>query len=92
MKFETGIPEKDRVCINCIYFGRRMDCGDEYKCNGTMPCSNYHKDNTQNYFVPDDWYLQTEYGCEVCKHFGDAVWCKGCSRWYENLWEREEQE
>lgn len=92
MKFEFDISEKDRVCINCIYFGSDMNVGEDHKCHGTMPCSNYHKDNTENYFVPDDLYLQSEYGCDACEFYygGEPTEeCTGCSRWYEDRWSRQ---
>ena len=85
------IPEKDRVCVNCLYFGTSMDTGDEYKCEGVRPCLNYHKDNTENYFVPDDLYLQDKYGCNACVHYcgGEpSEECGNCSRWYSDLWKR----
>ena len=86
------IPEEDRVCVNCLYFGWRMDTGDEYKCGGERPCLNYHRDNEENYFVPDDFYLKDEYGCKACEHYDGGYpseECGSCSRYYDDLWRRQ---
>ena len=87
------IPEEDRVCINCVHFGMAMDTGDEYKCGGVRPCSNYHRDNEENYFIPDDLYLQDEYGCDACRNRNGPEYadeCATCSRFYSDGWERQE--
>ena len=88
----NDIPEKDRGCLNCIYFGLQMDTGDEYKCGGIRPCSNYSRVNEVNYFVPDDRYLQDEYGCDACKNYEGGEFaeeCVTCSCYYSNRWERQ---
>lgn len=85
------IPEEDKVCINCDFFGRQNEGAEERLCCGTMPCLNYHKDNTENFFKPDDLYLQDTFGCEACMHYacGDpAEECGNCSRYYSDYWER----
>lgn len=81
------IPEEDRVCVNCDYLGDSMDTGDEYMCGGVRPCINYHKNNSKNYFLPDDFYLEHEYGCEACSLNGSEA-CARCSKSYSDKWER----
>lgn len=83
----NDIPEKDRVCVNCIHLGMMMDMGDEKKCKGEMPCLNYHEDNTENFFVPDDDYLMSEYGCDACRN-SESEACSTCSRYYSDNWKR----
>lgn len=85
------IPERDKVCVNCKYFALQTNTTDETKCKGTMPCLNFHKENTENYFVPDDLYLKLEFGCEACSQYDDGSYskqCHECSRYYSDYWER----
>lgn len=96
MKYEDmmlNIPDEDKCCINCEYNRGHTDGGDEHLCRGTMPCLNYHKDNTENFFVPDDDYLMDHFGCSICRHhaeFEEEVpsECLMCSRYYSDMWER----
>ncbi len=81
------IQEKDKVCINCLHFGIMED----RKLAKCKTCSNYHKDNAENNFEPDDTYLKLEFGCEACRYDDDEETnniCYECSRYYSDLWER----
>ena len=88
------IPDKDKVCINCDFFVGQNDYdrGDEPNmCHGSMPCLNYHGDHDKNYFVPDDFYLHSEFGCEACEHYAygePTEECSQCSDYYSNNWQR----
>ena len=85
------IPEKDKVCVNCLHFGSASRTGNIDKCGGQRPCVNYAVGNTKNYFVPDDWYLSDRFGCKACAHYTEdccGEHCKECSRHYEDRWER----
>ena len=87
----SRIPEEDKCCINCEHWYGSTDGGDEFLCHGTMPCLNYHKDNTQNFFAPDEMYLESNFGCEACRHYAHGEpteECSQCSRYYSNGWER----
>ena len=92
--FYDQIPDEDKVCINCGNFSRANEGGDKKLCCGTMPCLNYHKDNTENFFVPDDYYLQSRFGCSACSHKSnldepyEGCECLNCSRYYSDHWER----
>ena len=87
------IPEKDKVCINCLYFCSAADIGNIDLCGGQRPCVNYAVGNTENFFVPDDWYLRDRFGCDACIYYIEDDWseeCCECSRLYEDRWERRE--
>ena len=84
------IPEEDKICTNCNHFGPGMDQGDEHLCHGEMPCVNYHEGNTENYFEPEDDYLESEFGCDACIDSIDNHECHMCSKNYENRWRRGE--
>ena len=91
MNIFDRIPEEDRVCVNCDHFLGQTDGGESHKCHGEMPCLNFHKDNTENYFVPDNEYLEWKFGCEACDHYDPdeaSDECCQCSRYYEDLWKR----
>lgn len=84
------IPEEERVCVNCKYFGVDMDKREfPTLCHGMFPCSNYDDDNNDNYFQPDDDYLSIEQSCAACRFDGDEDTCAGCSRHYPDIWERQ---
>ena len=93
--FDKDIPEEDKVCVYCEYFGTGMyRTDDETKCCGTMPCSNYHADNTENYFVPEDWYLKDRFGCSACEYYyggKPTEECGSCKRYYEDKWVRQRE-
>ena len=89
----SDIPEEDRVCANCERLSNWYEGVYGYKCNGKYPCLNYHDYNTKNYFVPDDDYLSSKFGCKACQHYNIAdnpEECLMCSRGYEDKWECQE--
>ena len=87
MSKEWDIPVYDKVCINC---DRWLDSGGHATlCQGKYPCRNWHKDNKENYFIPDDDYLRMAIGCKACRH-EDTGRCFRCSQSYGDLWERGE--
>lgn len=83
-----GIPEGDKVCINCRYFICLGDCK-----NNRPLCINYSTKGTVNHFVPDEDYLKDKFGCKACNCYNDGEYmyeCKACMRHYNDLWERGE--
>ena len=88
----STIPEEDRVCIYCKFFGEQDRGASDTKCMGKFKCLNYHKDNTENFFIPDNWYLSEHFGCRACEHYGgyyDGTGeCETCSRHFDDNWKR----
>lgn len=89
---KNDIPEKDKTCLNCEHWLDQGEGDSDTLCHGTMPCLNYHSDNTENFFVPSDEYLEWKYNCISCRYDPsepDEI-CKQCKNFYDNMWERQE--
>ena len=81
------IPEEDKNCINCEYWSEDGSKWTELTCEGRK-CCNWSEDFEDNYFMPDESYLKSNYGdCENCKHYNTAAVCKICSRNCDDEWE-----
>lgn len=82
------IPENDKCCINCARWCHSTDTGDEYLCQGEYPCLNYHMDNKENFFVPDESYLKDDFGtCDNCANQETSI-CGECNKLdRDNMWE-----
>ena len=82
------ISEDDKVCVNCEHFSGQSEGGTD-KCHGVLPCCNYSAKWEDNYFAPDQWYMQDRFGCEACVFFhGGSLSdeCGSCRRYVEDKW------
>ena len=83
----VDMPEEDKDCINCEYWPEDGSKWRELTCEG-RECLNWSEDFEDNYFMPDESYLKSNYGdCENCKHYNTAAVCKICSRNCDDEWE-----